>query len=88
MYKYFISKLREYIFIFLTATVFLLALFSKSLSEENIFIIDKVKVEGLINLNFSRDKYINKAFSDSFDQLINNISEKRTSLLVEQQSSD
>ena len=70
MYKYFISKLREYIFIFLTATVFLLALFSKSLSEENIFIIDKVKVEGLINLNFSRDKYINKAFSDSFEQLM------------------
>ena len=29
-----------------------------------------------------------KAFSDSYDQLIKNISQKRKSLLVEQQSSD
>ena len=29
-----------------------------------------------------------KAFSDSYDKLIENISEKRATLLVEQQSSD
>ena len=73
MYKYFIIKLREYIFIFLTATVFLLALFSKSFSEENIFIIDKVKVEGSIDVNFSRDKYINKAFLNSFERLMSKV---------------
>ena len=39
-------------------------------------ITEKLLVDGL------------KAFSDSYDQLIENISDKRTSLLVEQQSSD
>ena len=39
-------------------------------------ITEKLLVDGL------------KAISDSYDQLIENISDKRTSLLVEQQSSD
>ena len=34
--------------------------------KANVFIIDEVEVEGEVDLNFSRDKYINKAFSDSF----------------------
>ena len=70
MFKYLIIRLREYIFIILTATVFLLILISKSFSDENIFIIDDVKVEGSVDLNFSRDKYINKAFLDSYKILM------------------
>ena len=66
MFKYLTSKLREYIFIILTATIFLTISFSKSIAEENVFIIDNVVIEGPINVNFSRAKYINKAFVDSF----------------------
>ena len=69
MKKFFIIQIRDYIFIILTATIFLLISFTKSLSEENVFIIDKVEVEGLIDLNFSREKYINEAFLKSFDIL-------------------
>ena len=69
MKKFFIIQIRDYIFIILTATIFLLISFTKSLSEENVFIIDKVEVEGLMDLNFSREKYINEAFLKSFDIL-------------------
>ena len=68
--KYLIIPLREYIFIFLTATIFLFITFTKSFSGENVFIINNVKVEGSVDLNFSREKYLNKAFSDSFDILM------------------
>ena len=47
--------------------------FSKSFSEENVFIIDNVKVQGVVDANFSRDKYINKAFSHSFKMLMSKI---------------
>jgi len=73
MYKYLTPKLREYIFIILTATIFSLILSLKSFSEENVFIIDNVKIEEVINVNFSRDKYINKAFLDSFKILMSKI---------------
>ena len=63
-------KSKEYIFIIITATILLLISFSKSFSEENIFTVDNVKVEGKIDLNFSRDKFINKAFSKSFEELM------------------
>ena len=70
MSNYLIARLREYIFIILTATIFSLISFSKSFSEENAFIIDNVKVEGAIDINFSRNKYINKAFLVSFEILM------------------
>ena len=73
MSKYLRARLRKYIFIILTTTLFSLITFSKSLSEENIFIIDNVKVEGAIDINFSRDKYINKAFLNSFEILMSKI---------------
>jgi len=73
IYKNLISRLREYIFIFLTATIFLLFLCSKSFSEENVFIVENVKVEGSIDVNFSRDKYLNKAFSESFTMLMTKV---------------
>ena len=66
-------KPREYILIILTATIFSLISFSKSFAQENIFIIDDVKVEGTINLNFSRTRYINKAFLGSFEILMSRI---------------
>ena len=71
--KYLIAPLREYIFIFLTATIFLFISFTKSFAEENIFTINNVKVKGTIDLNFSRDKYLNKAFVDSFEILTTKI---------------
>jgi len=36
-------------------------------------VIDKIKIEGNIDLNFSRDKYINKAFLESYQILISKI---------------
>jgi len=73
MSKYLITRSRKYIFIILAATIFSLITFSKSFSEENVFIVDNVKVEGVINVNFSRDKYINKAFLNSFKILMSKI---------------
>jgi len=71
--KHLLVSLKGYIFIFLTATIFLFISFEKSFSEENVFTIDEVKVNGKIDLNFSRDKYINVAFIDSFNILMNRI---------------
>ena len=65
--------LREYIFIFLTATIFIFILFTKSFAEENIFTINNVIVKGTIDLNFSRNKYLNKAFTNSFEVLMSKI---------------
>ena len=73
MFKYLTNKLREYIFIILTATIFSTSFSLKSFSEENVFIIDNVKVEGAIDINFSRHKYINKAFLNSFKILMSKI---------------
>ena len=71
--KYLTIFLRGYIFIFLTATILLLTSFTKSFSEENVFTIGNVKVKGTIDLNFSRDKYLNEAFINSFDILMSKV---------------
>ena len=78
MKSYFLSKylkkfLKEYIFIFLTSIILLLISSTKSFSEESVFTINEVKVTGGIDINFSREKYINSAFSNSFDILMNKI---------------
>ena len=73
MFKYLLNKSREYIFIILFATILLLVSFSKSFSEDNIFVVDKVEVNGTIDLNFSREKYINKGFLESFRLLTSKI---------------
>ena len=73
MSKHLIARLSKYIFTILIVTIFSLITFSKSFSEENVFIIDNVKVEGAIDVNFSRDKYINKAFLNSFKILMSKI---------------
>ena len=71
--KYLIASLKEYIFIFLIASIFIFISFTKSFGEENVFTINNVKVKGTIDLNFSRDKYLNRAFSKSFDSMMNKI---------------
>tara|TARA_B100001123_G_C15200115_1_gene983011 strand:- start:258 stop:1355 length:1098 start_codon:yes stop_codon:yes gene_type:complete len=71
--KYFRTNLKEYIFIFLTTSIFLFIPFTKSFGEENVFTISNVEVEGRIDLNFSREKYLNIAFLDSFQILMNKI---------------
>ena len=63
--------LRRSFFILFIITLFLP--FNKSFSEENIFTINDVIIKGEIDLNFSREKYINKAFINSFDMLMNKI---------------
>jgi len=71
--KYLIVPLREYIFIFLTATVFIFSSSTKNFAEENVFTINNVKVKGAIDLNFHRDKYLDKAFIKSFAILMNKV---------------
>ena len=53
--------------------LFLFIPFNKSFGEENVFTINNVKVKGTIDLNFSREKYLNRAFSISFDTMMNKI---------------
>mgnify|MGYP001183867558 CR=1 FL=1 len=72
-FKYFAIFLTEYIFIFLLSTTFLFISFTKSFSKENVFTINNIKVTGTIDLNFSRDKYLNKAFKDSYEALMSKI---------------
>jgi len=71
--KYLTVFFRQYILIFLTATIFIFISFTKSHAEENVFTINNVKVKGIIDLNFSREKYIDKAFLNSFEILMGKI---------------
>jgi len=73
MFNFLLIKKRQYIFIILTATIFFLVLSNHLYSEENIFVIDKVEVKGNYDLNFKREKYINKALKNSFDTLTSKI---------------
>ena len=70
MINFLLTKKREYIFIILTVTIFFLFSSSYSHTEENIFVIDNVEVKGSFDSNFKREKYINKAISNSFDTLL------------------
>ena len=70
----FINKtLKQYIFIFITSIILLFISITKSFSEEDVFTIDGIKVKGAIDVNFSREKYLNRAFSNSFDVMMNKI---------------
>ena len=63
-------KLKEYFLIFLATSIFLFISLNKSLSEENIFTINNIKVKGTIDLNFDRENYFNEAFNTSFEDII------------------
>jgi len=71
--KYYKNFFREYIFIFLTATIFLFTINTKSFSKENVFTINNVEVSGIVDLKFTRDSYINRALLDSFNILMSKI---------------
>jgi len=73
MFNYIIVKKREYIFIILTATLYLLLSVTESISKDNVFTVEDVKIEGEKNINYSRDKYINQAFINSFEIMISKI---------------
>ena len=71
--KYLVNYFKKIILIFFYSTIFLLITFSKSFSEENVFTVDNVSVIGQIDINFSREKFLNRAFSDSFKILTTKI---------------
>tara|TARA_B100001123_G_C15280455_1_gene1013816 strand:+ start:939 stop:2036 length:1098 start_codon:yes stop_codon:yes gene_type:complete len=71
--KYLVNYFKKIILIFFYSTIFLLITFSKSFSEENVFTVDNVSVNGQIDINFSREKFLNRAFSDSFKILTTKI---------------
>ena len=62
MSNYFINRLREYIFIILTATIFSVGFFSKTFSSENVFVVDNIEVTGSFDSNFSRENTSIKHF--------------------------
>ena len=53
--KCLIFILKGHILIFLLTFIFLFIPFGKSFGEENVFIINNVKVSGTIDVNFSRE---------------------------------
>ena len=71
--NFFNDKIKEYIFIILTATILSVIFFTKSYSEEKVFTVNNIIVEGKVDLNFSRDKYIKKALDKSFELLMSKI---------------
>ena len=64
---------KNFIFIILSICLFTLAPFDKTISSENTYIINNVKSEGKIDLNFTREKYLEKAFLSSFEILMKKI---------------
>ena len=52
MLEFLLNKTGKYVFGFFTAVFFLLITFNKSLSEENVFILDSIEVKGSVDLNF------------------------------------
>ncbi len=73
MFNFFISRAKDYIFIFLTATIFFSTYCSEVFADKKIFIINEVKVQGKYDVSFSRNKYIDKAFKKSFLILMSKI---------------
>ena len=73
MFKYYLIQIREYILIILAATIFFFYLIVDLNAKENIFIVKDIQVEGSYNINFSRDRFIDKAIKKSFKKLLSNI---------------
>mgnify|MGYP001217829992 CR=1 FL=1 len=65
--------MKTYLFTILLITILSLFASTKSFAQDNIFIIENIKVEGKIDTNFTRDKYINKAIRKSFKNLMSKI---------------
>jgi len=73
MFKYNTVKIRRYILIILTTTIFFLNSISDSNTKENIFIVRDIKIEGPYNVNFSREKFVDIAIRKSFKKLSSDI---------------
>ena len=71
--KHQIASLLKNVSIFLSTILFSLSIQTKSFPEENVFTINNVEVKGTVDLNFSREKYLNKAFMESFEILMSKI---------------
>ncbi len=71
--KYSLQQIKEYIFIFLTATIFLFTSIEKSFSEESVFNVSNIEVKGVVNINFKREKYFDKILNSSFKSLMTKI---------------
>ena len=69
------SKIKEYIQIFYTATFILLLVCGKSYSSDLIdsFSVKNLIFEQKININFSREKVIDKVFQSSFEKILKKI---------------
>ena len=65
--------MKTYLFTILTVTILSLFPYKNSFAQDNLFIVENIKVEGKLNTSFSRDKYINKAISKSFKKLMSKI---------------
>ena len=64
---------KSFIFILLSICLFTLTPIDKTISSENTYIINNVKSEGKIDLNFTREKHLEKAFLNSFEILMKKI---------------
>ena len=73
MCKYLIISFKEYIFIILTATIFFLSTLTNCKAEQNAFTIENIEIKAKMNLNFSREVYIDKALVNSFEILMSKI---------------
>jgi len=73
MFKNNLKIIRDYIFIFLTATILLILSTSKLTAKENIFTVEDIKIEGSVDLSFTREKFIDRAFKKAFNKLLSKI---------------
>ena len=67
LFRYLRKFYNKALIIFTTIILFFLVSANKVFSEDDVFTIDNIIVEGRVNLNFSRDKYLDEAFLDSFN---------------------
>ena len=65
--------MKTYLFTILAVTILSLFSYTKSFAQDNAFIVENIKVEGKLDKNFLRDKYINKAIFKSFKKLMSKI---------------
>ena len=64
---------KNHVLILLSAITCFFITSTKSIAKENVFTINNIEITGIVDLNFSREKYINRAFKKSFKILINKI---------------
>ena len=71
--KNIIKLVKRNILLLLISIVFFFVIPKTSYSTDNVFTVNNVEVKGVVNLNFSREKYLDKAFLKSFKILMTRI---------------